>query len=234
MFTRLFHYRSFLDGYRCWPSDRQIGDSSKKVTPLLTYRAEMFFLFQFWFPPSQYLIIAISITPGSGDSLSFEGWHYWLAVQQNRTSIWIEQQSLCTVNIQIHEFRLQLQLTKLCNAPHFMTGCNFIQREDGSTTVSLTFGDGTMEYVAITRSGYSSRIFEIRRVPCKTNWGWYKIKTLPLDSKKQNIKQIPFSYFIYVCMQIIAGSLPLVLFLIWDEVRKSCGWEGVQYGTIIL
>ena len=165
MFTRLFYYRSFLDGYRCWPSDRQIGDSSKKVTPLLTYRAEMFFLFQFWFPPSQYLIIAISITPGSGDSLSFEGWHYWLAVQQNRTSIWIEQQSLCTVNIQIHEFRLQLQFTKLCNAPHFMTGCNFIQREDGSTTVSLTFGDGTMEYVAITRSGYSSRIFEIRRVP---------------------------------------------------------------------
>merc|ERR1719174_2679357 len=35
----------------------------------------------------------------------------------------------------------------------------------GSTTVSDTFGDGTMENVSITRSGYSSRIFEISRVP---------------------------------------------------------------------
>merc|ERR1712139_749624 len=35
----------------------------------------------------------------------------------------------------------------------------------GSTTVSLTFGEGTMEYVAITRSGYSSRILEINKVP---------------------------------------------------------------------
>merc|ERR1719408_345305 len=35
----------------------------------------------------------------------------------------------------------------------------------GSTTVSLTFGDGTTENVSITRSGYSSRIFEMRRVP---------------------------------------------------------------------
>merc|ERR1719199_2423960 len=35
----------------------------------------------------------------------------------------------------------------------------------GSTTVSLTLGDGTMENVSITRSGYSSRILEIRRVP---------------------------------------------------------------------
>merc|ERR1719359_1820781 len=35
----------------------------------------------------------------------------------------------------------------------------------GSTTVSDTFGDGTMEKVIITRSGYSSRIFEMSRVP---------------------------------------------------------------------
>merc|ERR1719378_142202 len=35
----------------------------------------------------------------------------------------------------------------------------------GSTTVSLTFGEGTMEYVAMTRSGYSSRILLMRRVP---------------------------------------------------------------------
>merc|ERR1719265_2672115 len=35
----------------------------------------------------------------------------------------------------------------------------------GSTTVSDTFGDGTMENVAITRSGYSSRILLMRRVP---------------------------------------------------------------------
>merc|ERR1719378_901547 len=35
----------------------------------------------------------------------------------------------------------------------------------GSTTVSLTFGEGTMEYVAMMRSGYSSRILLIRRVP---------------------------------------------------------------------
>merc|ERR1712195_165992 len=35
----------------------------------------------------------------------------------------------------------------------------------GSTTVSDTFGDGTTEKVSITRSGYSSRILEIRRVP---------------------------------------------------------------------
>merc|ERR1719502_62448 len=35
----------------------------------------------------------------------------------------------------------------------------------GSTTVSLTFGDGTTEKVSITRSGYSSRILEMRRVP---------------------------------------------------------------------
>merc|ERR1719377_243685 len=35
----------------------------------------------------------------------------------------------------------------------------------GSTTVSDTFGDGTIENVNITRSGYSSRILEIRSVP---------------------------------------------------------------------
>merc|ERR1719324_1827510 len=35
----------------------------------------------------------------------------------------------------------------------------------GSTTVSDTFGDGTMENVSMTRSGYSSRILEIKRVP---------------------------------------------------------------------
>merc|ERR1719353_2242285 len=35
----------------------------------------------------------------------------------------------------------------------------------GSTTVSLTFGDGTTENVSITRSGYSSRILEISKVP---------------------------------------------------------------------
>merc|ERR1712098_661603 len=35
----------------------------------------------------------------------------------------------------------------------------------GSTTVSETFGDGTIENVIITRSGYSSRIFEMRSVP---------------------------------------------------------------------
>ena len=35
----------------------------------------------------------------------------------------------------------------------------------GSTTVSLTFGEGTIEYVHITRSGYSSLIFDMRRVP---------------------------------------------------------------------
>merc|ERR1712098_490280 len=35
----------------------------------------------------------------------------------------------------------------------------------GSTTVSDTFGDGTIENVIITRSGYSSRIFEMRSVP---------------------------------------------------------------------
>ena len=34
-----------------------------------------------------------------------------------------------------------------------------------STTVSDTLGLGTTEYVAIIRSGYSSRIFEMRRVP---------------------------------------------------------------------
>merc|ERR1711959_284142 len=35
----------------------------------------------------------------------------------------------------------------------------------GSTTVSLTFGDGTMENVSITRSGSSSRILEMSKVP---------------------------------------------------------------------
>merc|ERR1719506_2030780 len=35
----------------------------------------------------------------------------------------------------------------------------------GSTTVSDTFGDGKTENVVITRSGYSSRIFEMSRVP---------------------------------------------------------------------
>jgi len=34
-----------------------------------------------------------------------------------------------------------------------------------STTVSETLGLGTTEYVHIMRSGYSSRILEIRRVP---------------------------------------------------------------------
>ena len=35
----------------------------------------------------------------------------------------------------------------------------------GSTTVSETLGDGTTENVAIMRSGNSSRILEMRRVP---------------------------------------------------------------------
>ena len=35
----------------------------------------------------------------------------------------------------------------------------------GSTTVSDTFGDGTTENVSIILSGYSSLIFEIKRVP---------------------------------------------------------------------
>ena len=35
----------------------------------------------------------------------------------------------------------------------------------GSTTVSLTFGEGTTEYVFMILSGYSSRILEIRSVP---------------------------------------------------------------------
>merc|ERR1719261_657415 len=35
----------------------------------------------------------------------------------------------------------------------------------GSTTVSDTLGDGITEYVDMTRSGYSSRILEMRSVP---------------------------------------------------------------------
>jgi len=35
----------------------------------------------------------------------------------------------------------------------------------GSTTVSDTFGDGTMEKVSIILSGYSSLTLEIKRVP---------------------------------------------------------------------
>ena len=35
----------------------------------------------------------------------------------------------------------------------------------GSTTVSLTFGDGTTEKVSMILSGYSSLTLEIRRVP---------------------------------------------------------------------
>merc|ERR1719478_908068 len=35
----------------------------------------------------------------------------------------------------------------------------------GSTTVSLTLGEGITEKVSITRSGYSSRTLEISRVP---------------------------------------------------------------------
>jgi len=35
----------------------------------------------------------------------------------------------------------------------------------GSTTVSETFGDGTMEKVSMILSGYSSLTFEINKVP---------------------------------------------------------------------
>jgi len=35
----------------------------------------------------------------------------------------------------------------------------------GSTTVSETLGDGKIENVAMILSGYSSLIFEIKRVP---------------------------------------------------------------------
>jgi hypothetical protein len=38
-------------------------------------------------------------------------------------------------------------------------------QEHTSTTVSDTLGLGTTEYVHIILSGYSSRIFEIKRVP---------------------------------------------------------------------
>jgi hypothetical protein len=40
----------------------------------------------------------------------------------------------------------------------------------GSTTVSETLGDGTTENVHMMRSGYSSRILEISRVPIPIGW----------------------------------------------------------------
>merc|ERR1719333_418055 len=57
-------------------------------------------------------------------------------------------------------------LSKQNDSSEFSTSwCTDSVQLYGSTTVSLTFGDGTTEKVSITRSGYSSRIFEIKRVP---------------------------------------------------------------------
>merc|ERR1712023_595707 len=57
-------------------------------------------------------------------------------------------------------------LSKQNDSSEFSTSwCTDSVQLYGSTTVSDTLGDGTTEKVSITRSGYSSRIFEIRRVP---------------------------------------------------------------------
>merc|ERR1719181_1262487 len=57
-------------------------------------------------------------------------------------------------------------LSRQKDSSEFSTSwCTESVRLYGSTTVSDTFGDGTIENVSITRSGYSSRILEIRSVP---------------------------------------------------------------------
>merc|ERR1711904_757759 len=57
-------------------------------------------------------------------------------------------------------------LSKQNDSSEFSTSwCTDSVQLYGSTTVSDTFGDGTMENVSMTRSGYSSRILEMSNVP---------------------------------------------------------------------
>merc|ERR1719482_933697 len=80
---------------------------------------------------------------------------------------WFRSPYVGVVSLSVRkQMSYKASLSRQNDSSEFSTGwCTDSVQLYGSTTVSLTFGDGTMENVSITRSGYSSRILEISKVP---------------------------------------------------------------------
>merc|ERR1719482_1294606 len=80
---------------------------------------------------------------------------------------WFKSPYVGVVNFKVRkQMSYKASLSRQNDSSEFSTSwCTDSVQLYGSTTVSLTLGDGTMENVSITRSGYSSRILEMRRVP---------------------------------------------------------------------
>merc|ERR1719337_558728 len=80
---------------------------------------------------------------------------------------WLRSPYVGVVSLRVRkQMSYNASLSRQKDSSEFSTSwCTESVQLYGSTTVSDTFGDGTMENVSITRSGYSSRILEIKSVP---------------------------------------------------------------------
>merc|ERR1719161_3093461 len=80
---------------------------------------------------------------------------------------WFRSPYVGVVSLSVRkQMSYKASLSKQNDSAEFSTSwCTDSVQLYGSTTVSLTFGDGTTENVNITRSGYSSRILEMSNVP---------------------------------------------------------------------
>lgn len=84
----------------------------------------------------------------------------------------------------------------------------------GSTTVSDTFGEGTTEYVFMIRSGYSSRILEMSKVPMPD----------PVPPPRECVSWKP-------CFHMTAKLL--FYNLVSFEMKKSCLPEGNRSSRLL-
>merc|ERR550514_1488582 len=80
---------------------------------------------------------------------------------------WFRSPYVGVVSLSVRkQMSYKASLSKQNDSSEFSTSwCTDSVQLHGSTTVSDTLGDGTTENVSMTRSGYSSRILEINKVP---------------------------------------------------------------------
>merc|ERR1712146_508573 len=79
---------------------------------------------------------------------------------------WLRSPYVGVVSLSVRKQMYRASLSRQKHSSAFSTSwCTESVALYGSTTVSDTLGDGHTEYVHMMRSGYSSRIFEMRRVP---------------------------------------------------------------------
>merc|ERR1712196_175630 len=79
---------------------------------------------------------------------------------------WLRSPKVGVVSLSVRkQMSYRASLSRRSDSSEFSTSwCTESTQLYGSTTVSDTLGDGKTEYVHMTRSGYSSRILEMRRV----------------------------------------------------------------------